>query len=71
MELYQKPLSEIPIKQASFAQQQPIISLVDKILAAKQVDPETDTSEWERQIDKLVYDLYGLDDTERKLIEGE
>lgn len=71
LELYQKPLSEIPIKQASFAQQQPIISLVDKILAAKQVDPETDTSEWERQIDKLVYDLYGLDDTERKLIEGE
>ena len=71
LELIATPLSEIPIKKASFAQQQPIISLVDKILAAKQVDPETDTSDWECQIDQLVYDLYGLDDTERKLIEGE
>ena len=51
-------------------EQQPIINLVDKILAAKQVDSKTDTSEWERQIDKLVYDLYGLDEIERKLIEG-
>ena len=70
-DIYKYQLEQIPIPVVSNKEQQPIINLVDKILAAKQVDSKTDTSEWERQIDKLVYDLYGLDDTERKLIEGE
>ena len=70
-DIYKYQLEQIPIPVVSNKEQQPIINLVDKILAAKQVDSKTDTSEWERQIDKLVYDLYGLDETERKLIEGE
>ena len=37
-----------------------ISSLVDTILAAKRTDPNADTSLEERQIDLLVYHLYGL-----------
>jgi hypothetical protein len=44
--------------------------LVDKILAAKQQNPQTDTSEWENEIDKLVYRLYELTEEEIKIIEG-
>ena len=62
---------QLPIPRVSEAQQQPIVELVDKIISYKRINPLTDTSEWERQIDKLVYDLYDLDDNERKLIEEE
>ena len=62
---------QLPMPRVSEVQQQPIVELVDKIVSYKRINPLTDTSEWERQIDKLVYDLYDLDDNERKLIEGE
>ena len=41
--------------------QKPLERLVDRILAAKQRDPDADTSALEREIDELVYALYGLD----------
>ena len=63
-------LNSLPIFIASSAQQQPIIALVDKILAAKKADVGADTSELEKQIDELVYDLYGLSENERKIIDG-
>ena len=62
---------QLPIPRVSEVQQQLIVELVDKIISYKRINPLTDTSEWERQIDELVYDLYDLDDNERKLIEGE
>lgn len=37
-----------------------IIMKLDQILAAKQKDPNADTSALEQQIDKIVYELYGL-----------
>ena len=36
----------------------PIITLVDKILSAKQLNPNADISAFEKQIDDLVYKLY-------------
>ena len=61
-----------------------IEALVDKNLAAKHPVspmashpstrgeyPQTDTSHWEREIDRLVYQLYGLTDDEIKIIEGQ
>ena len=51
------------------AQQRPIIALVDKILAAKRADPQADTSAWEREIDGLVYALYGLTEEEIAVVE--
>lgn len=59
-EYFNKPLSEIPIIRATNVQQHSIINLVDTILAAKRTDPNADTSLEERQIDLLVYHLYGL-----------
>jgi len=53
---------------------QPIVNqieaLVDKILATKKQNPQTDTGEWEREIDRLVYRLYDLTEEEIEIIEG-
>ncbi len=44
--------------------------LVDKILAAKKANPQADTSKEEAEIDRLVYELYGLSEDEIKIVEG-
>ena len=69
LELYQKPLSEIPIKQISSREQAMFVVLVDRILDSKRVDPAADTTLLEQEIDRLVYDLYGLAPAEVKLVE--
>ena len=69
LELYQKPLSEIPIKKTSSDIQNSIVKIVDEIIALKKTNPNHDTSSLERQIDMIVYDLYGLTDAEIKIIE--
>lgn len=58
--IYPEHIRNIPIPSVCNEQQQPIINLVDMILAAKRIDPNADTSSEERQIDSLVYHLYGL-----------
>ena len=62
---------ELPVKIASVQEQQPIIDLVDAILAEKRQDPQADTSVAEKEIDQLVYQLYGLSEEDIKLIEKE
>jgi len=42
----------------------------DRILAAKQRDAEADTSALEREIDELVYALYGLTPEEKALVQA-
>jgi len=44
--------------------------LVDQIMAAKRANPKADTSALEREIDRLVYALYGLTAAEVALVEG-
>ena len=66
------PIGEVrkfPIPTATPTQQQEIIALVDKILAAKKQDSSADTSALESEIDEFVYNLYGLTDEEIKIIE--
>jgi type I restriction-modification system DNA methylase subunit len=70
LELYQKPLTEIPIKRISKAEQKTFIDLVDQILAAKKRDQEADTSMLEAEIDGHVYELYGLTREERTDVEA-
>lgn len=48
-----------------------IESLVDNILAAKKENHTADTSEWEMEIDELVYKLYELTDEEVAIVERE
>lgn len=69
MELYQKPLSEILIKKASPDIQNSIIEIVDEIIALKKANHDDDISSLERQIDTIVYNIYGLTDAEIKIIE--
>ena len=52
------------------AAQTKIIEKVDAILLARESDPSSDTSALEREIDQLVYQLYGLTDEEIAIVEG-
>ncbi len=61
-------VKEFPIPSATSAQQAEIAALVDSVLAAKNADPAADTSALERQIDELVFDLYGLNQEERETV---
>ena len=47
-----------------------IKSAVDKIHVAKKRTPPSPTSDLEKDIDKLVYELYGLTEEEIKIVEG-
>jgi len=64
-------IKELPIHLVNLEQQKPFISLVDKILEAKKANPQADTKELEKQIDEMVYELYGLSEEEIEVIEGE
>ena len=46
------------------------LAVFDQILAAKKKDPSADTSALERQIDEMVYALYGLTPEEIAIVEG-
>ena len=78
LELYQKPLSEIPIKKISEEKQNPFIELVDKILkVAKDGEHLRNPSkkyeflQLETEIDARVAHLYGLTEEEyAKILEG-
>jgi len=56
-------------KNVSPNEQIPFINLVDQIRAAKKQDPTADTGTLEKEIDQLVYQLYGLTEEERKIVE--
>ena len=63
-------LRKIPIKKISLAKQKPFIKLVDQILEKKKDNLEADTGELEREIDEMVYELYGLGEEEIRVIKN-
>jgi hypothetical protein len=66
-------LKKIPIPVATPEIQAQIIDLVDTLLLAKQNTQslsQNSLSQYETQIDELVYALYGITDEERAVIEG-
>lgn len=63
-------IKKLPLAVAQVESQRPIIVLVERILAAKEKDANADTSELERQIDGLVYKLYGLTPDEIAIVES-
>ena len=69
LELYQQPLSEIPIKEVSKTIQSTLGTLATKIISLKSEDK--DTVVLEKQIDHLVYKLYELTYDEVKVIDPE
>ena len=67
--LYPDDWKQLPIPDVSSEQQAPIIELVDQILDAKRTDPDANVSELEKEIDQIVYLLYGLDADETDIVE--
>jgi len=63
-------IKSIPVPNATTKQQNEISSLVETILKMKKQDISADTSALEREIDRLVYGLYGLTEEEVKVVEG-
>ena len=62
-------VEHIPIRKISIGKQRPFISWVDKILAAKAANPTAYTTHSEPEIDRLVYQLYNLTETEIAAVE--
>ncbi len=76
LELYQTPLSEIPIKKIGIDIQQQFVAVVDKILAITQTkdylsnsDKQSRVKAYQDGIDQMVYKLYGLTEEEIKIVE--
>ena len=67
--IYPEHIRNIPIPSATAEQQNQVIEIVDKILYAKEKNPNADISAWENELDKLVYVLYGLSDEEIAAVE--
>ncbi|MBI4640176.1 MAG: Eco57I restriction-modification methylase domain-containing protein, partial [Candidatus Tectomicrobia bacterium] len=67
-----KPMyvEQLPIAIPSSVQRREIESCIKKILKAKKLDPAADTVAWEREIDRLVYELYSLTEDEISIVEG-
>ena len=70
LELYQKPLSEIPIKRVDKEEQNRFVFVVDQILAIKAKNKDAEIRNLQEKIDQMVYQLYGLTEEEIKVVEG-
>ncbi len=69
-DLYPDDWKRLLIPDVPLEKQQPIVAMVDQILAAKKENPKADTSALEKQIDEMVYALYNLTPEEIAIVEG-
>lgn len=69
LEMFQIPLSEIPIKQISLADQKEFVDLAERIVEAKRVNSDAVSLDLELAIDKKVYRLYDLTEDEIRTVE--
>ena len=65
--IYPEHVRNIPIPLPTKETQKEIAQLVDKIMEAKKSNQDSQTEE--REIDRLVYELYGLTEEEKKIVE--
>jgi hypothetical protein len=64
-------VEKFPLPVLANEKQQELKLIVDKILSAKEREAEVDVCNLEKELDKLVYSLYGLTQEEIKIVEGE
>ena len=64
-------VSALPIPTVPTEKQKPVERLVERILSVKRRDAGADVSELERELDELVYALFGLTPEEISIVEGE
>lgn len=67
-QLDKEPLLEIPIYKPTDKEANEISKLVDKIISLKQQGK--DSSDFEKEIDKKIYELYAIKSSEQKIIEA-
>lgn len=65
-----EPLMAIPLPEVEMVEQQQLADLVGQVVAAKEADPDADTTAIEATIDNLVYDLYELTEDEIEQVEA-
>ena len=65
-----KTVKQLPVILPDKDKQNAIILMAEKILQAKATNPAADTSALEADIDRLVYQLYGLTTEEIAMVEG-
>ncbi|NJW51950.1 DUF7149 domain-containing protein [Salinimicrobium oceani] len=63
-------VKKLPLKQILPAEQEGVKIRVEEIVRLKKENPAADTSSLEAEIDKLVYELYGLTEEEIGIIEN-
>ena len=69
MRFFSVDMERVPIAQAKPTAKRLLSRLANAIQTANEADPGADTSNLERQIDEIVYGLYGLDQRDIALIE--
>ena len=62
-------VESLPVPNTFDARKRPFVRLMDDILAAKDAAPDADITEKEKEIDRLVYALYGLSEAEIAAVE--
>ena len=65
-----KLLEKIPLAKPEFGQLEKFKNAISSIINIKKTDPSSDTSALESEIDRLVYELYGLTEEEIRIVEG-
>ncbi len=67
-----KPMfvEQLLVPEISKIEQKPFIDLVEDILSKRESNPDADVEDIEKQIDQLVYKLYGLTKKEIAIVEG-
>jgi len=74
---YPDDFRKLPIRDIPKQEQKPLVELVDNIISLTQSSDymqnpakQAKVKEYERQIDQMVYELYGLTPEEREIVEG-
>ena len=70
LRIYIYNIEKLPIARAELVRRRAIEERVEKILAAKKKNANADTTKLEKEIDEIVYEIYGLTEEEIAIVEG-
>ena len=59
----------VPVPRIGGVERRPFVELAERIRIARDADAHAEATEWERALDRLVYDLYGLTEDEDAAVE--
>lgn len=70
LQIDKEPLLEIPLVKPNNDLEEKIVLKVNQILTLKKENPKADTTALEKEIDQMVYKLYGLTEEEISIVEN-